>query len=109
MYPHDLHCPTNINEPQDIGVCDRCYRKFYLSELVWQWDQRGNSVQNLRIRVCRDDLDEVATTLAPIVIVGPEGVVRDPRPYFYAQNNLGGTTPPNEAQLSPFPWLVPDD
>lgn len=94
MYSHDLHAPTNPSAPEEVGVCDRCYRKFYLKDLVWQFDYRGNSLQNLRIRVCPQDLDTPAEQLRPIIIRGPEGVVRDPRPPQYEQNAAGGTPAP---------------
>ena len=95
MLPHDLHCPTNIYNPLEVGVCDRCYRKFYLHELHWQWDYRGGvSPVNLRIRVCPDDLDQPNPQLQPIIIRGPEGVVRDPRPPQYDANAQGGVNVP---------------
>lgn len=85
MYAHDLKCPTSPSTPEPVGICDRCGEKRYLRDLVWQWDQRGQSLQNLRLRVCYDRcLDSPATVLRPIVIEGPEGVVRDPRPPQYA-------------------------
>jgi hypothetical protein len=51
---------------------------------------RGNSLQNIRIRVCPRDIDTPNEQLRPLIIVGPEGVVRDPRPYDYQANAQGG-------------------
>lgn len=93
MYNHDIHCSTSISAPRPTGVCDRCYRKFYLDDLVWQWDYRGNHLQNLRIRVCRDDLDRPQDQNRPIIIRGPEGSLRDPRPPQYAANAAAGPSP----------------
>lgn len=108
MYPHDKNCPTDITSPEPVGVCDLCYQKFYLSELFWLFDFRGNNLQNLRLRVCRRDLDVPADQLRPIIIVGAEGVVRDPRPPQYAANAAGGTTPPTSAELSEiFDDMIP--
>lgn len=90
MWPHSLRVTIPTDTTVDWGVCDRCYFLYNLNDLVWQWDQRGAALQNLRIRVCPRCLDDPATTLAPIVIVGPEGVVRDPRPPQYAANSAGG-------------------
>ena len=101
MYAHDTLCPTSITHPQPVGWCDRCYRKRFLVDLVWQWDVRGLGLKNLRIRVCRDNqpcLDEPAWFLKAIVI-GPDPVPpTDPRPPSYAANNAGGTTPPTDLQ-----------
>lgn len=105
-WPHSLRVTIPINTTVDWGVCDRCYFLFDLNDLVWQWDQRGRSLANLRIRVCPRCLDDPATTLAPIIIIGPEGVVRDPRPYQYEANAEGGTTPPD---LNGFPFASPND
>lgn len=93
MYAHDIHCPTDISSPRAVGVCDRCYRKFYLDELYWQFDFRGEHLQNLRLRVCRDDLDVPQNQYRPIIIRGPEGTLRDPRPPQYAANAAAGPSP----------------
>jgi hypothetical protein len=95
MWPHDGRSPTDVDAPQPIGYCDRCYCRRYLADLLWQFDVRGNTLQNLWIRVCADKCyDEPANILRPIIIVGPEGFIRDPRPPNYAENFAGGTTPP---------------
>jgi hypothetical protein len=60
--------------------------------LVWQYDQRGASLQNLRLRVCPRDLDDPSTFLRPIRIEGPEGVVKDARP-FQASGGYNSTGP----------------
>jgi hypothetical protein len=95
MWPHDIKCPTNMSRPEPVGVCDRCYTKRFLVDLIFQWDYRGNSLQNLRIRVCKDRcLDVPADQRRPVIITGTEGVVKDPRPPQYAQNAQGGPPPP---------------
>lgn len=105
MYAHDLRCPTSITKPEPVGVCDRCYCKRHLSDLVWQWDVRGLGLKNLRIRVCRDGpncLDQPAWFLKP-VIIGPDPVPpKDPRPPSYAANEAGGTVPPPDIQTFIF-------
>lgn len=107
-YPHDLHAPTDLNEPLEVGWCDRCYRKFRLQDLLWQFDVRGNALVNLGIRVCAQDYDEPADILRPVIIMGPEGVVRDPRPPYYTQNFAGGTEP-LASPLVLGPEVIPDD
>src|SRR5579859_1691889 len=106
MYPHDARTPTDINAPEPIGYCDRCYRRFRLSDLQFQYDYRGNALVNLWLRVCPDDLDLPAETLRPIIIVGIEGTVRDPRPPQYQANFQGGTTPPT-SPLMVGPETIP--
>jgi hypothetical protein len=85
MYPHDAHCPTDPSSPRPVGWCDRCYRKWYLDALSFQWDYRGNALKNLRIRVCPECLDRPQEQLRP-VFVGPDPApLKDPRPNFYSQ------------------------
>ena len=95
-YAHDLKCPTDIDAPQAVGIDDRTGFKRYLADLAWQYDVRGNSVQNLRLRVGPEAYDDPAWILKPVIITGPEGVVKDPRPYNYAADSLGGE------ELMPF-------
>jgi hypothetical protein len=95
--PHNLRVHADIAGCNDgWGICDRCgFLRMLTSDLPFQFDQRGNSVQNLGIRVCVDRcLDEIATILAPVIIVGPEGTGNpNPRPTKYAQNNAQGPSP----------------
>jgi hypothetical protein len=99
MYSHDAKCPTSPEQPEPTGFCDRCQQKYFLKDLRWQWDQRGQSLQNLRIRVCPKDYDDPSTFLRPIEIRGPEGVVRDARPFL--------TSPSEEADGPQLP-LAPN-
>jgi hypothetical protein len=110
-WPHDLHCPTDVSAPQPVGWCDRCYQKYYLNDLNWQYDIRGDSLTNIGLRVCPKCYDEPNEVLRPVEIRGPEGVVRDPRPPYYAANFLGGEppiayfVPPG----MPDPGAIPED
>jgi hypothetical protein len=99
MLPHDLHCPTNPYSPEPVGVCQRCYRKFWLKDLQFQWDFRGNSLKNLYILVCYEDLDKPYEFNRPIII-GPDPVVpRWPSPPQYAANALGGEAGPPPLEI----------
>lgn len=89
-WPHDIRTPTDVSAPEAVGFCDRCYRKWPLEKLVWQYDYSGMALVNRGIRVCPDDLDQPQPQLRPVIITGPEGVVKDPRPPYYAQNFEGG-------------------
>lgn len=105
MYPHNLRAPVNINAPEPTGVCDRCYFYYPLALLLWQHDYRGDHLQNLRIRVCPQCLDRPAEFLRPIIIRGPEGSLKDPRPPQYAANAAA----PSGPQLPFAPsWPGPD-
>lgn len=105
MYAHDLRCPTSLSAPQPVGVCDLCYRKWYLDDLRWQFNWRGDHLQNLRVRRCPQCLDVPSEFLRPIIIRGPEGSLRDPRPPQYAANAAA----PSGPQLPFAPsWPGPD-
>jgi hypothetical protein len=82
MWPHKQANPLDF---RPTGICDRSGFLRDLSDLSWQWDVRGASLQNLHLRVRPEDYDSPAWFLAPIIITGPEGVVRDPRPWSYQQ------------------------
>ena len=90
MYPHDLNAPVNPWTPEPPGVCDRCYRLFYLRDLTNQWDYNGPKLANRHIRVCPTCLDEPCDQNRPPAIRGREGWVKDPRPPQYEQNAQGG-------------------
>lgn len=88
---------ADIRRPRPWGNCDRCNFRYMLSELRWQYDWRGNELQNLRILVCRHCEDVPQPQLRPI-IVGPDPYpVQDPRPGF-AFGEMG-PQPPVETPL----------
>ncbi len=93
-YPHNLRAHLNPFAPEPTGVCDRCYFYYPLDCLEWQMEYRGRSLQRLGIRVCPRCLDTPNPQLQPVIIRGPEGTVRDPRPPQYALNAEGGFTLP---------------
>jgi hypothetical protein len=98
-YPHDLRAPADLRASKQPGCCDRCGFKYYLDDMPFQVDQRGNSVQNIGLRCCPRCYDDVATILAPVIIIGPEGVGSpNPRPYHY-QQEMSSTGP--ELPFSP--------
>jgi hypothetical protein len=93
--PHNKYVHADLVHPSQWGACDRCGRLRFLYDLPLQYDQRGNSIQNIGLRVCRDFCyDEPATILAPVIIVGPEGVGDpNPRPTHYQQQNAAPSGP----------------
>ena len=93
MYAHNLRAPTSINSPVPVGVCDRCGFLYPLDSLHWQFDWRGDKLQNLRLRVCPRDYDVAQEQNRPIIIRGPEGSLRDPRPPQWAAEAAQGPSP----------------
>jgi hypothetical protein len=92
--PHNLRVHADLVHPRQYGICDRCSFLYFLDDLPFQYDQRGNSVTNTGLRVCERCYDLPATILKPVVIIGPEGVgQKNPRPTKYAQNNAAGPSP----------------
>ncbi len=70
---------TNPNSPRNFSVCMRCGLWYNFSDLTWQFDYRGGSLQNLRLLVCtRTCLDAPQAQLKSIVLPA------DPVPIPYA-------------------------
>jgi hypothetical protein len=104
-YPHNLRVYADLEHPSQWGIDDRTGFLEFLSNLPFQWDQRGNSVQNLRLRIAPEYQDKVATILKPVIIVGPEGVgLPDPRPTNYAAK-MASTGP--ELPFAPSNPMLP--
>lgn len=71
-------------KPSAFGVCDRCCAWYNLNDLRFQYDWRGNRLQNLNFRVCQRCYDVPQQQYRP-VIVGPDPLPRrNPRPDLYA-------------------------
>lgn len=88
---------ADMRRPQPWGFCDRCGFRYFHSDLRFQYDWRGNQMQNLRILVDHRCEDEPQPQLRPI-IVGPDPYpVLDPRPGFQAYEE--GPQPPVQTPL----------
>ena len=59
---------VSASSPTAAGVCDRCGFVYQFSDLKWQMDWRGATLQNLRILVCRPCLDTPQEQLRAIVV-----------------------------------------
>ena len=93
-FPQSAHAYADMRRPEPWFCCDRCGFRWNYSRARWQFDWRGNAMQNLRILVCRRCEDEPQPQLRPI-IVGPDPYpVRDPRPGFAAQQQGPVPAPP---------------
>ncbi len=109
-YPHNLHAPTDIGSPAEVGICDRCGFLYPLGQLEWQFDVRGNALVNLGIRVCtRTCYDAPADILRPVIIIGPEGTVRNPRPAYWREESQGGVPAPADIGVFLSPNQIPED
>lgn len=84
---------VSARSPSAWGVCDRCGRWYLLDELRFQYDWRGNRLQDLYIRVCDRCNDKPQEQLRP-QILPPDPMPRtQPRPEAFAQDdNLQGFT-----------------
>lgn len=102
-FPQSSHAWADIRRPQPWGCCDRCGFRYMRNRINWQFDWRGNQMQNLRILVDHRCMDEPNPQLRPI-IVGPDPYpVRDPRPGFAAYQQ--GQQPPVQTPLE----IITDD
>lgn len=59
---------TNPSRPVSQAVCDRCGMWYSISDLHWQFDWRGASIQNLRILVCNPCTDQFQAQNRAIVL-----------------------------------------
>jgi hypothetical protein len=59
---------VNPSSPRAAGICDRCGFVYQFSDLKWQYDWRGASLQNLRFLVCNDCYDTPQEQLRAIVV-----------------------------------------
>jgi hypothetical protein len=95
MYAHNLRARVNPRAPEAQAICDRCGFLYHLSDLSWQYEWRGNALANLRLLVCDRCLDRPNPQLKPRIIPPDPVPVRNPRPAFWAQQEVGpGTISP---------------
>ena len=77
--PHG-HARVSSRRPQAAGICDRCGRLFTHSTLRFQFDWRGERLQNLRILVCDSGCYDEPQEQLRARILSP-----DPLPIFNAR------------------------
>jgi hypothetical protein len=59
---------TSARSPQAHGICDRCGFRYNLTDLNWQFDWRGASLQNIKMLVCKGCYDDPQQQLRAIVV-----------------------------------------
>lgn len=70
---------TNAKGPQAHAICDRCGFRYNHTNLRWQFDWRGASLQNIRLLVCRTCEDTAQTQLRAIVVPADPVPIQNPR------------------------------
>src|SRR5271169_3041050 len=84
MRPHPKRTSTNVRSPRSWGTCDRSGFIANHEDLVWQFDFRGTQLENLRILVAPDMLDEPQRQLGTIILPPDPVSILNARPEQYA-------------------------
>lgn len=93
--------PLNLSDGDAFACCDRCGITYSLKDLVWQYDWRGNSLQNIRILVCKLTCnDEPFEFFRPVVLPPDPMPILDARPPFYAVQEGPPPNPNNDSVLA---------
>lgn len=88
---------TDPSAPEPPGIDDRSGFKFLHRELTWQYDWRGNSLQNLRLLVYDPDVPQ--EQLRPIILPPDPVPIQNPRPGFYASQEGPPPAPESVQQI----------
>ena len=91
------HAYTDPGSPLEPATCDRCGHRYMHHDLKFQFDYRGNSLQNLHLLVCDKCYDEPQNQLRPIIVPPDPVPIKDPRPGFYTSQE-GPPPAPQSAQ-----------
>lgn len=75
---------VDSSSPRAFGTCDRCGFIYNLRGLHWQYQWQGTVLQNLRILVCDECLDQPAEFLRTIVLPPDPQPLPNARPEPYA-------------------------
>lgn len=59
---------TNAANPQAHAICDRCGFRYNFVDLMWQFEWRGATLQNIKILVCNSCLDRPQENIRAIVL-----------------------------------------
>ncbi len=88
---------TDPDAPLPPGTCDRCGQKWMFNDLNWQYDFRGNNLQNIRLLVCPKCMDCPFEHFRPIIIPPDPVAIIDARP-GYMTTQEGPAPAPNYEQ-----------
>ncbi len=79
---------VSTRDPSAFGVCQRCGLWYNLDDLVWQFDWRGNVLQNLWLRVCKVTCLDVPQQQYRSPVLPPDPVPRwMPRPETFTSDD----------------------
>lgn len=95
MWPHG-RAVVDLQNLDAFAISDRSGFLTNASNLTWQYEWRGNQLQNLRILVTPGELDVPQEQFRPVIIPPDPVPIRDPRPPFWAQEQAqqpGATSP----------------
>lgn len=87
----------NSNAPRALGCCDRCGFDWNRDQLTWQYDWEGPRLQNLRILVCPDCVDQPQQNGQRAIIIPPDPLpIMNPRqdPHMF----MGQSSSPDPTQ-----------
>ena len=59
---------THASNPQAHAICDRCGFRYNFVDLIWQFEWRGATLQNIKVLVCKSCLDTPQENIRAIVI-----------------------------------------
>jgi hypothetical protein len=90
MRPHPRRARTNPRSPRAWGTCDRSGFITNHEKLQWQHDWRGTRIENLRILVSPDMLDQPQRQLGTIILPPDPVSLLNARPeqYYYDEQTL---------------------
>lgn len=84
---------VSSKNPRAFGVCDRDGLWYNLDQLVWQWEYRGPTLQNIWIRVCKRCLDTPNAQLRSITLPADPVPVWQPRPENFEAAEVDSNQP----------------
>lgn len=82
MRPHG-RANINARNPQALAVCERCGSLYNHYQLSWQFQWVGTKLQNIRILVCPDCLDQPQEGLRTIILPPDPVPIQNARPENY--------------------------
>lgn len=92
---------TSSRNPRAFAVCDRCGIWYNHSNLRWQYDWRGASLQNLRLLVCNSCYDEPQSQLRAIVVPADPVPIVNPRIQDFVNAEMNYRTTSGQNTVDP--------
>lgn len=93
---------TSVTNPQAHAICDRCGFRYNHTDLQWQYDWRGATMQNVRILVCNTCYDTPQEQLRAIVVPADPMPIMQPRTQDFVQAETNYQTITAPATIDPI-------